>query len=255
VNHIISGFKTTYSVQDLACRLLFDIAALRNFPQFVVREYTTDHPIMASNAKIQNVKRKKLLHRFYEPLLLLFVLDRTQGGHLARPTSERLPLDGITEQELRRRALDALAYLCDFEKGGDTTTAVMLALAPLTYFVSSNKTLNENVKPFLQTILKRLEAVYREDHEQRKRSNNEILQACVGFSETRLTEYWKLLQAASEKCQGLSSERSANNSKWMLLESVIFSFLRYFQIYSWWHSDLQRAALRIMISVVAVIHS
>lgn len=178
----------------------------------VFHDLTSNHQSMASESRIQIGKRKRLLHRFYEPLVLLFVLDRTQGDHLARPTSERLPLGEITAQELRRRLLDSLSYLCDFDKGGDTTTAIGVASTPLTYFVSCNKTPKRQVTSFLQSLLTRLESVYKQDSRQRIVSENEILRYCVDFSEKRLNTYKGLLQGALEKCRGLLSDRKTDGS-------------------------------------------
>jgi hypothetical protein len=172
---------------------------------------------MAPTPRVSNQKRNRVLHRFYEPLVLLYVLDRTQGDHLARPTYERLPLEDITAKELRRRFLDSLSYICDFDKGGDTTTAIMLADAPLTYYVACNKTPKEKVKSFLYTILTQLASVYERDSRQRMELENSILGQCTKFSEKRLELYWKSLRECLEECRNVSSDGSMISS--MLLIS------------------------------------
>jgi hypothetical protein len=171
---------------------------------------------MPSDSKVQNDKRKRLLHRFFEPLVLLYVLDRTQGAHLARPTSERLPLDELTVQELRRCFLDSLSYLCDFEKGGDTVTAIAVGSVPLKYYVSCNKTPKKDVKVFLRPLFTRLASVYERDSQQRTELEDEILEYCVGWSGERLSTYWKSLQASFEKCPSNSSDGSLDSSKCMI---------------------------------------
>ena len=146
-------------------------------------------------------KRNKLLHRFYEPLVLLYVLDRTQGDHLARPTSDSSPREQLTPPELRRRFLDALSYVCDFEKGGDTMTAIYVASAPLTYYIACNKTPGKKVTDFIRSLLARLASIYRQNFQQRTDEESDILGDCVGFGEKRLKTYWKLLQEPLTKCR------------------------------------------------------
>src|SRR5688500_17846751 len=60
-----------------------------------------------------------LIHRFYEPLILLAALGQTRGHHISKPHATK-------EQALHRRFLRNLAYVCDYEKGGKTTTAIGL---------------------------------------------------------------------------------------------------------------------------------
>ncbi|CAG8973160.1 hypothetical protein HYALB_00008752 [Hymenoscyphus albidus] len=62
----------------------------------------------------------KLLHRLYEPLILLEVLDKYGGLPVSEFPSE---VDATSNLELRRPFLNQLAYVCDFKKGGDTVTA------------------------------------------------------------------------------------------------------------------------------------
>src|SRR5277367_545111 len=138
---------------------------------------------MDISSRAQEGKRKTLFHRFYEPLVLLYVLDRTQGDHISRQDPERLPSGDISLQELQRRFLDALSYVCDFDKGGDTTTAIAAAPAPLTYYVASNEDPVEETVPFLRSLLMRLGGLYNLDPQRLSESENSILKYCVNFSE------------------------------------------------------------------------
>ncbi len=63
----------------------------------------------------------KLLRRFYEPLVLLRVLDPTRGAHRPDLITDR----GLDEKsKLWRNYVDQLSFVCDSDKGGDTVTAV-----------------------------------------------------------------------------------------------------------------------------------
>lgn len=152
------------------------------------------------------------MHRFYEPLVLLYVLDRTQGDHLSCSGSES-SLEESSIQQLRRKFLIALSYLCDFEKGGDTVTAVFVTSVPLTYYVASNRTPGEPVIGFLSSVLNQLAAIYHQSSERRKLSQREILKEAVNFSKRRLKAYWNLLQASFDRCCNVLGDKTMDNSK------------------------------------------
>lgn len=142
----------------------------------------------------------KVLYRFYEPLTLLYVLDRTQGDHIKRAGTETSSLEEISKQELRRRFLDSLSYMCDFKKGGDTVTAIAVASGPLRYHMSCNKGPEDKVTKFVKSVLATLATVYSQSAQQRTETENDLLTKCSSFSEARLTAYWKILQSSLEKC-------------------------------------------------------
>jgi hypothetical protein len=156
---------------------------------------------MNNSSRVEEGKRKKLFHRFYEPLVLLYVLDRTQGDHISRQDPERLPSGEASLKELQRRLLDSLSYACDFDKGGDTTTAIAAASAPLTYYVASNKNPADEVVPFLRLLLTQLGNLYNIDPRRLSESESSILKYCVNFSKERVKTYWKLLRESLTKCR------------------------------------------------------
>lgn len=145
-----------------------------------------------------------LLHRFYEPLTLLYVLDPTQGDRLSRVGAETSPLEDVSRQELRRQFLDSLSYVCDFEKGGDTVTAIGVTWGPLEYHVSCNKGPDDKVVQFIKRILGILSSVYGQSEQQCKEIESRLLSECCGFSEPRLKEYWRLLLLSLQECGKLA---------------------------------------------------
>ncbi|KIX09313.1 uncharacterized protein Z518_00392 [Rhinocladiella mackenziei CBS 650.93] len=166
---------------------------------------------MAPSPQTQHNKgRMKLLHRFYEPLVLLYVLDKVQGDHFL-PNSDRLPLNDAPPKELRRRFLSSLSYICDYKKGGDTITAIGAASNPLTYYVACNKGPKDRVKPFLESILTKLGLIFELDKEQRKKVANEILDICAEFSKKRIETYWDFLRGALMKCGEALQDDSARD--------------------------------------------
>ena len=173
-----------------------------------------DNKNMDTSPRAQDGKRKKLLHRFYEPLVLLYVLDRTQGDHISRQDLERLPSGEISLEELQRRLLDSLSYVCDFDKGGDTITAIAAASAPLTYYVATNNNSVEKVVPFLRSLLAQLGELYDFDPQRLSESESSILEYCVDFGEKRVKTYWRLLRESLKKCRKDLLEASVAHGKW-----------------------------------------
>jgi hypothetical protein len=152
-------------------------------------------------------KRNKTLHRFYEPLVLLYVLNNVQGNHLPRQRNEALSPNVARRSDLRRRFLDSLAYICDSEKGGDTVTAVFVSSSPLVYHVSCNKPqlLDTKIIPFVKDILGQL-AAFDNDEETIARR---ILSQCISFSIGRLSTYRRFLGIALKRCREVPTEDNA----------------------------------------------
>lgn len=106
----------------------------------------------------------KLLKRFYEALILLTVFGSNRGSRILE---EEIPTDSLDDEaldidisisvldvnkkhemneisrtKLRRSFTRHLAYLCDYEKGGDSTTAIALQqidMGGVVYHVAWNK--------------------------------------------------------------------------------------------------------------------
>lgn len=93
-------------------------------------------------------KYHKLLSRFYEVSLLLQLLGQSRGDH--KPKLHDLNRD----QSTRRGFLQNLCYICDFDKGGDSCTAIGLEELDTRYrfWVASNKGTAE-ITRFLENVL------------------------------------------------------------------------------------------------------
>jgi hypothetical protein len=141
----------------------------------------------------------KLLHRFYEPLGLLFALGQARGErtHKALPPFEQV--DSLTAQQLRRQFLDELAFLCDHKKGGDSCTAIALEQTPQhwVFWVAANKSPERLVMPFLIKLLKILEGAHG------KRDGQllvgDIFRTSVTFARGRIETYARYLLTDLEK--------------------------------------------------------
>jgi hypothetical protein len=131
----------------------------------------------------------RLLHRFYEPLGLLFALGtaRDERTHKTLPSFEQV--DSWTAQQLRRQFLDELAFLCDHEKGGDTCTAIALGQTPQGYvfWVAANKCPREQIVGFLTKLLEILNLAHGESDGQRL--IRDIFRISVTFARKRIKNY------------------------------------------------------------------
>jgi hypothetical protein len=170
---------------------------------------------MNSSKKSQSSNRNKLLHRFYEPLVLLHVLDRIQGDHLPRQRNESSPDQYSHKTELRRRFFESLAYVCDYAKGGDTITAIAVSDCPLTFHVACNIRLSEDneVVPFLNSLLEKLKMA----SDSALVNDACVLKECVDFSKKRILTYWRFLQTALRECHKALAKIEDRRRKWIML--------------------------------------
>ena len=147
------------------------------------------------------------MHRFYEPLVVLYVLDHTQGDRLSRAATDTMT-DDSTVLELRRHFLEALSYLCDFEKGGETMSAIFVTGEPLTYHFARNKTPDQKSIDFLADILSRLSSFYDQSDVRKRQAEGNILEKAVLAGQKRLSTYWSFLQASLDKCEDILQGQS-----------------------------------------------
>lgn len=155
----------------------------------------------------------KLLHRFYEALVLLKVLlESAHGERMPRQRNAMSSPDNANRYELLRRFLESLAYVCDHEKGGDSMTAIFVSSGPLVYHVACNKRLPEpnKVVPFLRSVLEQLGSFKEPDED----SERHLLAQCVQFSEKRVGTYERFLRNELEKCQEIVTDTKIRQSKY-----------------------------------------
>ncbi|KAH8706056.1 hypothetical protein BGW36DRAFT_286171 [Talaromyces proteolyticus] len=96
----------------------------------------------------------RLERRFYEPLVLLSILDPVRGCHF----NNSLRGTDDTLDQLRRSFVDAIATICDSRKGGDTVTAVALQATPLNtvIWLAANEKPTTRTAQYLQRIISAL---------------------------------------------------------------------------------------------------
>jgi OTT_1508-like deaminase len=152
---------------------------------------------------------KRLLSRFYEPLVLLHVLDRNGEQRVPRSHQEDF---STSAQELRRNFLEQLAYICDFVKGGDSVTAVALEAHPssVIYWIASNSEPSEVVVSHLHEILCLLSNLSSSSESFRRTLEERVATKCVQFSAKRVEAYQTLIRRPLEACIKALSVSSEN---------------------------------------------
>jgi hypothetical protein len=159
----------------------------------------------------------RLMKRFYEPLVLQHVLGSTRGDHIPRPppadVQDAEELDGIS---LRRDFLDKLAFVCDYEKGGATVTAIALQQTPaaVILWVGANEDVKSKVKPFLEIILSSLETLRSKPAESViKEAENGIFRRAVEFGKSRIKAYLRCMKEPLDKCRKILAKSNRDSDQ------------------------------------------
>ena len=139
---------------------------------------------------------RKVMRRFYEPLLLLNALDpirgkRTKPERDTHSISPNLP-------KLRRSFVDGLAYICAYEKGSRRVTAAALQQTPqgITVWLAANENIGDNVLHFLAEILSDIQRIANIDDSQSRQREGEqteedLVTRIVTFNAPRIQTYYR----------------------------------------------------------------
>jgi hypothetical protein len=143
--------------------------------------------------------KPKLLKRFYEGLVLLRVLGQVQGDKLPGQMFEDSNLHSLETVEMRRRVMYHLCVMCDFEKGGNSVTAIAMEKLPSgpRYWMAANGYLTK-IERFLKETLEMLDKQSMSTTDE-SQLEQRLFQKFVKYQRSRIKEYWKLLQPCIEK--------------------------------------------------------
>ncbi|KAI7766253.1 hypothetical protein LZL87_001366 [Fusarium oxysporum] len=142
-------------------------------------------------------KYEKILSRLFENLALFHILKGIDGPHMV---AAHAPTD---VQCIRRRFLKNLCFICDYRKGGDTTTSIALESQTneVILWVAANFTPHDKVILFLNDILQQLQRDPKGPEEERERLREKLTKKCVEFAAPRLKKECKLLLRAAAYCE------------------------------------------------------
>lgn len=143
--------------------------------------------------------QQRLLHRFYEPLVLLWILSPSQrAGELDLTFEARSQHFHV----FWRRFLDGLCFLCDPEKGGSAVCALTAEIAPdgpAFWFASAKDKARSQLEGILQDLASRNRQPSRiADHEVEER----IVVNSIMFSKGKVDTYGRFLRTAIARAIG-----------------------------------------------------
>jgi hypothetical protein len=149
--------------------------------------------------------KRKVLRRFYEPLLLLSAFGQVRGDRIKPdPDSET---SGPNHQKTRRSFANGIAYICAYDKCPDCVTATALESSPqgTIVWLAANAEIKPNVISFLENVLDDLGRIAAQGNagEQYRFNAQELdnlLTKVVAFNETRLRVYYKQAIALTKTC-------------------------------------------------------
>ena len=139
----------------------------------------------------------RLLHRFYEPLILLKQLAPYHRDYILVH-----PRDG-TPKAIRRNFIKSLAYICDSQKGGKTTTAIGLEqeMDSLCFWIAQNANVSQQTRSFLGETLEILkETTPLHANSSLCAAEGRLLNHCLDFAKQRIKKERELLLKALRSC-------------------------------------------------------
>ncbi|KAJ4255478.1 hypothetical protein NW762_009473 [Fusarium torreyae] len=142
-------------------------------------------------------KYSRLLSRLFEFLALFHILKRIDGPHVV---TSQVPTDF---QGTRRRFLKSLSFVCDYRKGGDTTTSIALESRQggVVFWIAANLTPNDDVLAFLSEILGDLRRGLNATEIDREALKDSLTRRSVQFAAPRLRKECGLLVRAARSCE------------------------------------------------------
>ena len=142
---------------------------------------------------------ERLLHRFYEPLVLLSILEPTQG----RPEVFEDSAGETDRAKLWQKALDNLSWICDYRHGGETVSSIgaQRTYSGPVFWLAANRKPTKDVIQHLAWILMIIESSFHSSRSDRKKLQEEISTRCIKFSRDKVKNYTRRLCTSIEKCR------------------------------------------------------
>lgn len=154
---------------------------------------------------VRLAKDDRLMARVFEVVMLASFIRKVHGSHIT------VQHDLSTTTGARRRFLQNLAFLCDYGKGGPSTTGICVEERQDCYvaWVASNKGAPPEVVAFLDSILKGLRTASASNDQERNNLEVHLLRVAATFARDRVFKEWKLLVRSA--AQAVAALRQAGD--------------------------------------------
>lgn len=132
----------------------------------------------------------------------------------------------LSIRDVRRQFLTELAYVCDYEKGGDTVTAIGLQNTPqgCVFWIAANTCPTKRVVPFLKSLLQKLQAISRDPSVLGDDAEYALSDYCIHFATKRIKAYRSLLRRQLRECTKHLIKKASDDCRYMkTLSSLIMT--------------------------------
>jgi hypothetical protein len=145
---------------------------------------------------------KRLLCRFYEPLVLLYTLGSIEEEHTITVVPTEADIFYLSRRTLRRNFLDDLAYICDYGNGDSTVTAIGLESLPQDHvlWISSSSSPSKLTIDFVESLLARVKEHLRTNDNAMSRRREEMIRMCIEFAAPRIKKDRSCLLSSLQTC-------------------------------------------------------
>lgn len=177
----------------------------------------------------------KIVHRFYEPIMLLEALRESVREQLSIP-SQSMRVEVEDPKQLYQAFVYKLAHIGDREKGGKTVTSIMIldtsnVLAgehEFTYVFGVNQATPQHLQrtaSFLHTVLQKVAlAPPVTDTEGRMAAERELRQIVLRFNRPRIRAYLNSLRDAAKVCLNrCEGEDTEDQDVVKVLQELVYS--------------------------------
>ncbi|CAK7232639.1 hypothetical protein SEUCBS140593_008329 [Sporothrix eucalyptigena] len=137
----------------------------------------------------------KLLCRFYEVYMLIFVYDPIRDVRIPKAKDD-------SHLGRRRQFLDDLAFLCEHKKGGDACTAIAIEELPdrFVYHVAANTNPIKKIVPFLRSLLQKLNEMAVLSDDEKRDEKTRFTAWCVDYARDKIYSLARLLASRIDRC-------------------------------------------------------
>lgn len=145
---------------------------------------------------------QRILSRFYEPLILLCTLGRTRGEHRPADFPRSADVTIWPLKYVRRLFLNQLAFLCDYDTGGDSVTAISIQHTPQEriFLIAANICPSRKIVPFVQNCVLLLKYAA-ESRVAIDEAIDLFLAACIDHAKPRIKAYSRFFTRQLNACR------------------------------------------------------
>ncbi|KND92723.1 hypothetical protein TOPH_02769 [Tolypocladium ophioglossoides CBS 100239] len=149
----------------------------------------------------------RLIHKFYEPVILLVSLIGSTAGAGAPRPPEPVPIDVHDDKQVFQAFLNKLGHVCDSMKGGNTVTSFVALRhehnqGGVNYWFAANRRSTDELEAtatYVEGLLQKVNQVT-EGREHENDVRIDLLCDILRFNRSRVSVYLRTLRSQIEEC-------------------------------------------------------